>query len=59
MPKLPKGMKRRRNTYLRRIKEGREVWIRLGSDYTAACRKLREMKHAPVSGCHFSQAFQV
>jgi len=49
MPKLPKGMKRRRNAYyLRRTKDGREVWAPLGSDYTEACRQLRELKREPV-----------
>ena len=49
MPKLPKGMKRRRNAYyLRRTKDGREVWTPLGSDYNEACRQLRELKREPV-----------
>jgi integrase len=49
MPKLPKGMKRRRNAYyMRRIKDGREVWTPLGSDYVAACKQLRTLKREPV-----------
>lgn len=49
MPKLPKGMRRRRNAYyLRRVVRGREVWIPLGSDYTEACRKLRDAKRQPA-----------
>src|SRR5512145_261243 len=49
MPKLPKGMRRRRNAYyLRRTKDGREVWTPLGSDYTEACRQLRELRREPV-----------
>ncbi len=45
MPKLSKGMKRRRNAfYLRRIKDGHEVWAPLGSDYAEACRRLRKLK---------------
>lgn len=43
MPKLPKGMFKRGESYYTRLRKGgRDVWRSLGSDYREACRLLRE-----------------
>jgi len=49
MPKLPKSMYRKgRAYYLRRNVAGQDRWVPLGSDYTAACRRLKELRHQPL-----------
>ena len=45
MPKLPRGMFRRRSSFYVRVHEaGKDRWISLGADYEVACRKLREIR---------------
>ena len=45
MPKLPKGMFKRRSSFYVRLHEaGKDRWISLGPDYEEACRKLREIR---------------
>ena len=45
MPKLPRGMFKRRSSFYVRLHEGgKDRWISLGADYEAACRKLREIR---------------
>ena len=52
MPRPMKGMFRRGSGWYVRILQGRSrKWISLGSDYSEACRKLREIRRgdAPIS----------
>lgn len=45
MPKLPKGLYRKGKAYYFRKWEGRrDLWIPLGSDYEAACVRLRALR---------------
>jgi hypothetical protein len=45
MPKLPKGMFKRGQSYYVRVRvDGRDVWRSLGAEYGAASRKLTEMR---------------
>ena len=45
MPKLPKGMFKRRSSFYVRVHEGgKDRWKSLGPDYEVACRKLREIR---------------
>lgn len=54
MPRLPKGMVRKRKAfYLRTYKNGGESWTPLGSDYDVACARLktlREQAFVPTRG---------
>lgn len=48
MPRLPKGMFRRRSSYYTRLRKNYgDRWICLGKDYEEACRRLRELKTGP------------
>jgi integrase len=52
MPKLPKGMFRRKDGgswYVRLFRGGRERWVSLGTDFAAAKAKLREIRSGVVS----------
>jgi len=49
MPRLPRGMTRKRSAYyFRRFSKGKETWTPLGSDYDVACAKLRQLREQPV-----------
>ena len=46
MPKLPKGMFRRKSRpgwYMRLFREGRERWVSLGTDFAGACDSARAL----------------
>ena len=63
MPKLPRGMFRRKGTrsfYVRVRRNGRDRWTSLGSDYTEACRKLARIRggEVPASRLTVDQATQ-
>jgi len=47
MPRLPENMMRRggrRAYYFRKRVEGKDKWISLGTDFEAACRRLRQLQ---------------
>lgn len=45
MPKLPRGMFKRRSSFYVRLREdGNDRWVSLGSDYDAACQGLRKIR---------------
>lgn len=45
MPKLPRGMFKRGESYTARLRvDGRDVWRSLGVDYGVACRKLAQFR---------------
>src|SRR5881296_419043 len=49
MPRLPKGMVRKRNAYyLRSYKKGEDIWTPLGSEYDVACARLKQLREQPV-----------
>ena len=49
MPRLPRGMVRKRNAYyLRSYKKGQETWSPLGSEFELACAKLRQLREQPI-----------
>src|SRR5574337_1009330 len=49
MPRLPRGMVRKRKAYyLRSFRKGEETWTPLGSDYEVACARLRQLREQPV-----------
>ncbi len=49
MPKLPKGMFKRtgRGYYVRFQGGGQNRWVSLGTDYEAACKRLRDLRNKP------------
>ena len=53
MPKLPKGMFQRGRSYYVRLRvDGKDVWRSLGTDYSEAGRKLRQLRSGamPLNG---------
>jgi len=49
MPRLPKGMVRKRHAfYLRTYTKGDETWTPLGSDYEVACARLKQLRERPI-----------
>lgn len=45
MPKLPRGMVRKGGGYyFKRKRSGKQTWFSLGTDYDAACKRLRALK---------------
>lgn len=49
MPKLPRGMFKRRSSFYVRLREGGEDrWVSLGADYEAACRRVRAIRNGVV-----------
>lgn len=50
MPRLPKGMFKRENSFCVRIhRGGQDTWRTLGSDYPEACKKLRRIRAEGVT----------
>ena len=59
MPKLPKGLFKRKGRsgwYLRVFRGGREKWVALGSDFTVARRRAREIRlgTVPLAQCRLT-----
>jgi len=46
MPKIPRGMVQKGGGfYFKRKRAGRQTWVSLGTDYTLACQRFRQLKH--------------